>query len=54
MTFNLPLMLQEHGPGTIAEIDRDIKATVEQLGVLLRRRSVIELHLQVQAAADAA
>lgn len=52
MSFNLPLVLREHAPGTIDAIDDEINRLVTRIAELVQERGVVETHLRLQAAFD--
>lgn len=50
MSVNIPRMLDDHAPGTVEELDRDIQQTADRLVQLAHQRSVVVTHQQVQEA----
>lgn len=50
MSMNIPLMLKDHGPTTLAELDEEIARLVSRIADLAHRRSMIQTHLAVQQA----
>lgn len=52
MSFNLPLVLKEHAPTSLAEIDTEIERLVNRVALLVQQRNIIETHLRVQTALD--
>lgn len=50
MTVNIPRMLDDHAPGTVEELDREIQQTADRLVQLAHQRSIVVTHQQVQEA----
>lgn len=53
-SMNIPLMLQEHGRGTIDELDREIRATTERLAQLVHQRVMVQAHMTLGEATQRA
>jgi len=44
-SMNIPLMLHEHGRGTVEELDREIRAVTERLAQLHQQRAIVRAHI---------